>query len=120
MKSTIRSRLGAALLTAAATSLSFAQGGAPGKGVSVQPLMSSNQEEAFQTRLVMVGLKDLGYDVKPIKEVEYATAHVAIANGDAQFMADHWNPLHADFYKNAGGDAKLAAATAMCVNSSRS
>ncbi|RYX95956.1 MAG: proline/glycine betaine ABC transporter substrate-binding protein ProX [Comamonadaceae bacterium] len=23
-------------------------------------------------------------------------------------MADHWDPLHADFYKNAGGDAKLS------------
>ncbi|WP_460480119.1 glycine betaine/L-proline ABC transporter substrate-binding protein ProX [Comamonas humi] len=79
----------------------------PGKGVSVQPLQSSIAEETFQTLLVSRALAKLGYDVKPIKEVEYATAHVAIANGDATFMADHWDPLHADFYKNAGGDAKL-------------
>ena len=52
-------------------------------------------------------LAKLGFDVQPIKEVEYPTAHVAIANGDATFMADHWDPLHADFYKNAGGDAKF-------------
>ncbi len=56
----------------------------------------------------MKALEKLGYDVKPIKEVEYPTAHIAIANGDATFMADHWNPMHADFYKNAGGDAKLS------------
>jgi glycine betaine/proline transport system substrate-binding protein len=93
----------AALATAAA--LSSAQ--TPGKGVTVQPLMSSIQEETFQTRIVMSALKDLGYDVKPIKEVEYATAVVAIGNGDGTFMADYWNPLHADFYKNGGGDAKL-------------
>ena len=79
----------------------------PGKGVEVQPLKSTIAEETFQTELVMKGLEQLGYDVKPIKEIEYATAHVAIGNGDATFMADHWNPLHADFYKNAGGDAKL-------------
>lgn len=56
----------------------------------------------------MSALKDLGCGVKAIKEVKYATGHVAIANGDAQFMADHWNPLHADFFMNAGGDAKLS------------
>lgn len=100
-------RLGAAMLLSAAASLSFAQA-TPGKGVVVQPLMSSIQEETFQTRVVMSALKDLGYDVKPIKEVEYATAVVAIGNGDGTFMADYWNPLHADFYKNGGGDAKLS------------
>ncbi|GAA3989294.1 glycine betaine/L-proline ABC transporter substrate-binding protein ProX [Comamonas faecalis] len=79
----------------------------PGKGIKVLPLKSSIAEETFQTLLVMKGLEKLGYDVQPIKEVEYPTAHIAIANGDATFMADHWNPLHADYYKNAGGDAKL-------------
>ena len=79
----------------------------PGKGITVQPLKSSIAEETFQTLLVMKALQKLGYEVQPIKEVEYPTAHIAIANGDATFMADHWNPLHADYYKNAGGDAKL-------------
>ena len=79
----------------------------PGKGVSVQPLQSSIAEETFQTLLVGRALQKLGYTVQAIKEVEYPTAHVALANGDATFMADHWNPLHADYYKNAGGDGKL-------------
>ncbi|MDP1688108.1 glycine betaine/L-proline ABC transporter substrate-binding protein ProX [Hydrogenophaga sp.] len=79
----------------------------PGQGVKVQPLQSSIAEETFQTLLVSRALAKLGFDVQPIKEVEYPTAHVAIANGDATFMADHWDPLHADFYKNAGGDAKF-------------
>ena len=80
----------------------------PGKGITVQPLQSSIVEETFQTLLVSRALEKLGYTVQPIKEIEYATAHVAIANGDATFMADHWDPLHSDFYKNAGGDAKLS------------
>jgi len=79
----------------------------PGKGVQVQPLKSPIAEETFQTLLVMKALTQLGYEVQPIKEVEYPTAHVAIGNGDATFLADHWNPLHADYYSNAGGDAKL-------------
>ena len=84
-----------------------AAGNLPGKGVKVQPLKSSIAEETFQTLLVMKALEKLGYEIQPIKEVEYPTAHIAIANGDATFMADHWNPQHADYYKNAGGDAKL-------------
>ncbi|MFT4191097.1 MAG: glycine betaine/L-proline ABC transporter substrate-binding protein ProX [Comamonas sp.] len=79
----------------------------PGKGVKVQPLQSSVAEETFQTLLVSRALEKLGYDVQPIKEVEYATAFLAIANGDATLLAANWKPLHDDFYKNAGGDAKL-------------
>lgn len=85
-----------------------AQANLPGKGISVQPLQSSIAEESFQTLLVGRALEKLGYTVQPIKEVEYPTAHVAIAQGDATYMANHWDPLHADFYRNAGGDAKLS------------
>ena len=79
----------------------------PGQGVEVQPIKSSIAEEAFQTLLVMKALEELGYDVKEIKEIEYAAGHVALGNGDATFMADHWDPLHSDFYTEAGGDEKL-------------
>lgn len=80
----------------------------PGKGITVLPLKSSIAEESFQTLLVMRALEKLGYDVKPFKEIEYAAGHVAIANGDATFLATHWDPLHVDFYVNAGGDEKLS------------
>lgn len=105
--------LGAAVLTAGLLALGSPAAFAatdpalPGKGVRVQPLKSSIAEETFQTLLVMKGLQRLGYDVQPIREVEYPTAHLAIGNGDATFMAAHWDPLHADYYRNAGGDAKL-------------
>jgi glycine betaine/proline transport system substrate-binding protein len=79
----------------------------PGEGVSVQPLKSSLAEEAFQTLLVMRALEALGYTVAPMKDLEPATEHLAIANGDATFMANHWSLLHADFYRNSGGDEKL-------------
>ncbi|MBT0960009.1 glycine betaine/L-proline ABC transporter substrate-binding protein ProX [Denitromonas sp. IR12] len=98
---------GAALALTAAFSLGAFAAEMPGKGVTVQPLKSSIAEETFQTELVMQGLKDLGYTVQPIKEIEYAAGHVALANGDATFMADHWDPLHVDFYERAGGDEKL-------------
>lgn len=96
--------LGAALTLSGAT---LAATALPGQDVTVQPIKSSIAEETFQTELVMKALTDLGYTVQPIKEIEYAAGHVALGNGDATFMADHWDPLHIDFYKKAGGDAKL-------------
>ncbi len=93
---------------ACAASQAGAQNTMPGKGVAVIPVQSAQQEEAFQTRVVSQGLRDLGYDVKRTVEVEYATANLAIANGDGTFMAAHWQPLHEAFFKSAGGDAKLS------------
>jgi glycine betaine/proline transport system substrate-binding protein len=80
----------------------------PGTGISVQPLQNTIAEATFQTLLVSRALQKLGYDVAPAKEIAPPTAHIAISNGDATFMADHWSPLHEDFYKNAGGDVKLS------------
>ena len=98
---------GLVAVTAATAATAIAQD-LPGKGVVVKPVKSSIAEETFQTLLVGRALQKLGYEVQPISEVEYATAHVALANGDATYLASHWDPLHADFYKNAGGDAKLS------------
>ncbi|MDR2326610.1 MAG: glycine betaine/L-proline ABC transporter substrate-binding protein ProX [Acidovorax sp.] len=80
----------------------------PGKGITVLPVKSALAEENFQTLLVMRALERLGYTVKPWEELDYPLIHVAVANGDATFMANHWNPHHAEFYKQAGGDAKLS------------
>jgi len=106
--SLIRTRL-AALAAALITSIGLAAHAdtLPGKGVKVQPVKSSVSEELFQHIVVFKALKALGYEVLPYKEVDYPTAYMSIANGDATFIATHWNPLHADYYKNAGGDAKL-------------
>ncbi|MDO4641993.1 MAG: glycine betaine/L-proline ABC transporter substrate-binding protein ProX [Neisseria sp.] len=79
----------------------------PGKGVSVQALQSSLSEETFQTLVVNSLLKELGYEVKPPKEVDYSAAYTAVASGDATFLAVNWDPLHNEMYKNAGGDNKF-------------
>ncbi|MPS93650.1 glycine betaine/L-proline ABC transporter substrate-binding protein ProX [Comamonas sp.] len=80
----------------------------PGTGITVLPVKSALAEENFQTLLVMKALRQLGYTVKPWEELDYPLIHLSVANGDATFMANHWNPHHADFYQQAGGDAKLS------------
>ena len=103
-----RTLIAAGLLSLGLAATTVSAADLPGKGIKVQALKSSLAEETFQTLLVNRALAKLGYDVQPIKEVEYPTAHIAISNGDATFMADHWNPQHADYFKNAGGKDKLS------------
>ncbi|MFM2481497.1 glycine betaine/L-proline ABC transporter substrate-binding protein ProX [Celerinatantimonas sp. YJH-8] len=76
----------------------------PGKGVIVRPVQSTVAEEMFQTVIVDKALQRLGYQIEPIKQVDYNVAYTAVANGDATFMAVNWDPLHATKYKRAGGD----------------
>jgi len=91
----------------ALTSLAYAQTSLPGKGINVIPVQNTIAEENFQTLLVVRALQALGYSVQPVKEIESAAEHLAVASGDATFMADHWNPLQEDVYQNAGGDSKM-------------
>ena len=77
----------------------------PGKGVKVQPVDQGLIEEQFQYEVLIAGLEELGYEVKPILHMagEVVTSHLAVGRGDADFYAVHWDPLHLKFYQKAGG-----------------
>lgn len=107
MNTTRMKTLFSTTLLASATSFAVHADSLPGEGVSVQPVQSTVAEETFQTLLVDKALEKLGYDVQPIKEVDYNVGYTSIANGDATFLAVNWAPLHDDKYKQAGGDAKF-------------
>lgn len=92
-----------ALAISLATPAAFAAD-LPGKGVTVTPIQSTISEETFQTQLVSKALEKLGYDVQPIREVDYNVGYTTIAAGDATFTAVNWSPLHDEMYKAAGGD----------------
>ena len=79
----------------------------PGKGVSVQSVYSSLQEEQFQTDIVNIGLEKLGYTIKQPKQIEYVTAHLALGNGDLDYTAVHWDIGHRPFFEQSGGEQKL-------------
>lgn len=107
MKTTRMKTLFTTTLLASATSFAVNAESLPGEGVSVQPIQSTVAEETFQTLIVDKALEQLGYDVKPIKEVDYNVGYTSIANGDATFLAVNWSPLHDDKYNQAGGDDKF-------------
>lgn len=79
----------------------------PGKGIEVQPGQIHVDGENFQTIIAGKALEALGYEVKPVQFAKYPALHVAVANNDLTFIADHWNPLHTSFFDKAGGAGKL-------------
>lgn len=79
----------------------------PGKGITIRPAEGTQIEERFQHVILYKALQELGYTIAEPSESEYQTMHLALGQGDADFTAVHWEPLHAAFYKEAGGDEKL-------------
>ncbi|MEC5344728.1 glycine betaine/L-proline ABC transporter substrate-binding protein ProX [Brenneria populi] len=102
-----KTKIWAAALTTALLSSSVYAADLPGKGIKVIPVQSTISEETFQTLLVNKALEKLGYDVQPIREVDYNVAYTSVANGDATYLAVSWDPLHDNQYQAAGGDKKF-------------
>jgi glycine betaine/proline transport system substrate-binding protein len=80
----------------------------PGKGKSAQPCYNGIAEEYFQLLIVNKGLEKLGYKVKKDHELDVTAMHVAVANGDADYNAHSWTPLHDAFFEKVGGSAKVS------------
>jgi len=97
----------ALLFTGIAGPCASQAGSTPGHDVPVRAAQSLLDEESFQTRLVLRALAALGYSPEPVLRVSYEAAHRAVAGGQATFMADHWDPLHAPFFGAAGGERRL-------------
>jgi glycine betaine/proline transport system substrate-binding protein len=79
----------------------------PGTGKKVQPCYNGIAEELFQLLVVNKGLEKLGYDVKKPMELEITAMHLAVGQGDADYNANSWIPLHNAFYEKVGGKDKV-------------
>ncbi|MDX2423042.1 MAG: glycine betaine/L-proline ABC transporter substrate-binding protein ProX [Amphritea sp.] len=77
----------------------------PGTGVKVQPMDFGNQNTQFQSEIVRMGLEELGYKVDRALEADPTIVHVSVGQGDADYMAVHWQPLHDDYFARAGGES---------------
>ncbi|MDJ0676544.1 MAG: glycine betaine/L-proline ABC transporter substrate-binding protein ProX [Calothrix sp. MO_167.B42] len=79
----------------------------PGIGVEVQAAHSALQEERFQTEIINIGLRKLGYKTPEPKQIEYTTMHLAVGQGDLDYMPFHWEKGHRSFFEKGGGKKKL-------------
>lgn len=73
----------------------------PGKGVTVRFVDQNLAEEEMQENILIEGLKELGYKIAPVLHMAQGvtTAHLAVAQGDADLYPVHWVPLHKTFVK---------------------
>jgi hemolysin III len=45
--------------------------------------------------------------VEKPKETQVQLAHVAVGQGDANYLSAHWHPLHIEFFEQAGGEGTV-------------
>lgn len=79
----------------------------PGTGVKIQSAHGSLVEERFQTEIINIGLRKLGYQTPEPRQIEYVTLLLALGNGDLDYMGVYWDPGHEDFFNKGGGEEKL-------------
>lgn len=88
---------------------SSSSGGLPPEEVTIRSGQSSWVEESFQTQVVNIGLKQLGYQVDSPKELEYPGLYLSVANGDVDYSVAYYKPGHEEFFNNAGGEEKISS-----------
>ncbi|WP_226778890.1 glycine betaine/L-proline ABC transporter substrate-binding protein ProX [Oceaniglobus trochenteri] len=76
----------------------------PGEGVSVQPIKATPVNAWLWNQVVALGLGELGYDVEEMREADFPVLHLAVGQGDADFTANNWKPLHDAYFDRAGAD----------------
>ncbi|MBW1989015.1 MAG: glycine betaine/L-proline ABC transporter substrate-binding protein ProX, partial [Deltaproteobacteria bacterium] len=95
-----------ALLLFAGTSLAV---DLPGKGVTVQPARATWTTGYFLEALYSRALENLGYDVKDPKEFSNPIFYQSVMQGDVDFWANGWFPIHnAQLPKNFDQGARIA------------
>lgn len=99
-------QLSAALFSAAAlTTLAV-----PALAKDVQPIGTGRSDHQLMYEVIEDGLAALGYESEEMLTGAYPVIHLSIGQGDADYTAVHWKPLHDEYYANAGGDDALLRA----------
>jgi glycine betaine/proline transport system substrate-binding protein len=71
-------------------------GDKPGEGVTVRPARASWSTGFVLEAIYSKGLEELGYEVKHFKELSNPIFYQALVNGEVDFWANGWFPLHND------------------------
>jgi len=85
----------------------FAQAPAmPGKGVTVRPAVATWESAKPLEVIFATLLGDLGYEVKPAKTLSNSLFYQSVTQGDVDFWANGWFPIHnaqvpKDFHQHA-------------------
>ena len=80
----------------------------PGIGVRVWPARATWNTGYFQEALYSLALEQLGYDVQDHQELDNALFYESVAQGDLDFWANGWFPLHYQFEELWSQGAEIA------------
>ena len=80
----------------------------PGRGTKVQPARANWNTGYFQEALYSLALEQLGYDVQEHQERDNVSFYLLVANGDVDFWANGWFPLHNQFWETFSLGAEIA------------
>ncbi|MDR9391637.1 MAG: glycine betaine/L-proline ABC transporter substrate-binding protein ProX [Trueperaceae bacterium] len=72
----------------------FAQDELPGEGVTVQPAVATWQSALPIEAIFATLLEELGYDVEPAQSVSNPIFYQSVTQGDVDYWANGWFPLH--------------------------
>jgi glycine betaine/proline transport system substrate-binding protein len=83
-----------AVLALALGGVSLAQQERPGEGVTVQPAVATWESALPIEAIFRALLEELGYDVQPPQAVSNPIFYQAVAQGDVDYWANGWFPIH--------------------------
>jgi glycine betaine/proline transport system substrate-binding protein len=98
--------------TAAPTDAEPAPAAMPGEGVEVQPARATWNTGYFQEAVYSLALEELGYEVKDHQELDNPLFYQSVAQGDVDFWANGWFPLHNQYQQTFEQGARIAGTVA--------
>jgi glycine betaine/proline transport system substrate-binding protein len=84
----------------------------PDEGVTVQPARATWNTGYFQEAVYSKLLEELGYEVEDYQELDNPVFYQAVANGDVDFWANGWFPLHTQYEETFSQGAEIAGTVA--------
>ncbi len=85
----------------------YGQAERPGEGTAVQPARPTWSTGWFHTEIYIKALEELGYEVESPRTLDNPIFYQAVAQGDVDFWADGWFPLHNEYRPTFEDSASL-------------
>lgn len=82
----------------------------------VRPIGTGRPDHQIIYEVIEEGLSALGYESEEMLTGAYPAIHLSIGQGDADYTAVHWKPLHNEYYENSGGDDAFVRAGPLYQN----
>lgn len=76
----------------------------------INPIGSGRPDHQIIYEVLEEGLAALGYESEEMLTGAYPAIHLSLGQGDADYTAVHWKPLHNDYFDASGGDDTMMRA----------